>query len=230
MEYAKLENGKLTKCVIFPNGMAVINGRFKRNPTESDILAAGYLPIQETDEPETKEGFVKSFRWVQTDSAIIKRWTVKRDMRPMSQTDVTDMLIAQQINTLTVDDNTALRMSAYYPAWEPDTEYTKEKNRPVGYKVRHNEKLWKLRSEHTSLTGWEPGAVGTESLWEQVNETYAGTIDDAIPYNGNMTLKNGLYYTQNDTIYLCIRDTVNPVYNALSELVGLYVLEEGASL
>ena len=137
-------------------------------------------------------------------------------MRPLSQNAVTNMLIAQQINTLTVDDNTALRMSAYYPAWEPDTEY-----RPVGYKVRHDGILWKLRSEHTSLTGWEPGALGTESLWEQVNESYAGTIDDAIPYSGNMALKKGLYYTQNDTIYLCTRDTVNPVYNALSELAGL---------
>ena len=47
MEYAKLENGKLTKCVIFPNGMAVLNNRFKRNATEADILAAGYLPIEE---------------------------------------------------------------------------------------------------------------------------------------------------------------------------------------
>lgn len=220
MEYAKLINGSLTKCVIFPTGIAVLNGRFKRNATESDILAAGYLPIHETDEPETKEGFVKSFTWVQTDTAIVRKWTVKRDMRPLSQNAVTNLLIAQQINTLTVDDNTALRMSAYYPAWEPDTEY-----RPVGYKVRHDKGLWKLRSEHTSLTGWEPGAVGTESLWEQINESHAGTIDDAIPYSGNMALEKGKYYTQDEIIYHCYWDTVNPVYNALADLVGVYVVE-----
>lgn len=225
MEYAKLINGKLTKCVIFPNGLAVLDGRFRRNPTESDILAAGYLPIQEIDEPETREGFVKSSKWVQTDSAIVRKWTVKRDMRPLSQNAVTNMLIAQQINTLTVDDNTALRMSAYYPAWEPDTEYTKEKNRPVGYKVRHGSTLWKLRSEHTSQTGWEPGAMGTESLWEQINESHAGTIDDAIPYNGNMTLEKGKYYTQDEIIYHCYWDTGIPVYNPLAELVGIYVEE-----
>ena len=30
---------------------------------------------------------------------------------------------------------------------------------------------------------------------------------------------------QDGKIYRCIRDTGNPVYNALSELVGLYVEE-----
>lgn len=221
MKYGKIVGGKLitNPKVIIRNRKAVLN------PTEADILAAGYLPIQETDEPETKDGFVKSSKWVQTDSAIVRKWTVKRDMRPLSQNAVTNMLIAQQINTLTVDDNTALRMSAYYPAWEPDTEYTKEKNRPVGYKVRHGNALWKLRSEHTSLTGWEPGSVGTESLWEQVNESHAGTIDDAIPYNGNMTLEKGKYYTQGEVIYLCNRDTGIPVHNPLAELVGTYVEE-----
>lgn len=215
MEYAKLENGKLTKCVIFPNGMSVLNGRFKRNPTEADILAAGYLPIVETEEPKNKEGFIKSSNWVQTNSAIVKKWTVKRDMRPLSQADINKMLIAQQINTLSVDDNTALRMKSYYPEWTEGTNYA------VGYKVQHGGKLWYVLQEHTAQVGWEP--VNAPSLWEQINETHDGTIDDAIPYNGNMTLVNGLYYTQNDIIYLCTRDTVNPVYHTLSELVGLYV-------
>lgn len=218
MEYAKLENGKMTKCVIFPNGMSVLNGRFKRNPTEADILAAGYLPIVETEEPEHKEGFIESSNWVQTDTAIVKKWTVKRDMRPLSQSAVNKMLIAQQVNTLAVDDNTALRMREFYPEWAEDTAYS------VGFKVQHNDKLWRVRQAHTSQVGWEP-STDTASLWEQINETHDGAIDDAIPYDGNMALENGKYYTQNDVIYLCIRDTVNPVYHKLSDLIGLYVNE-----
>lgn len=31
------------------------------------------------------------------------------------------------------------------------------------------------------------------------------------------------YYTQNGALYLCNRDTVNPVYHALADLVGIYV-------
>ena len=38
-----------------------------------------------------------------------------------------------------------------------------------------------------------------------------------------MALTAGLYYVQGDAVYLCTRDTVKPVYNALAELVGLYV-------
>lgn len=218
MEYAKLNNGKLTKLPIFPNGMAIMDGKFKRNPTESDILAAGYLPIEEQTEPESKDGFIKSSKWVQTDTAIVKKWTVKRDMRPLSQSEINNKLIAQQINTLAVDDNTALRMRTFYPVWVSGAAYG------VGHKVQHGEKLWRVRQAHTSQIGWEPSA-DTASLWEQICETHDGTIYDAIPYDGNMALESGKYYTQDGEIYLCNRDTGNPVYHALSELVGLYVEE-----
>ena len=52
---------------------------------------------------------------------------------------------------------------------------------------------------------------------------HSGTQDDPIPYNGNMALTEGLYYTQSGVTYLCNRSTGQPVYNALAELVGLYV-------
>ena len=143
--------------------------------------------------------------------------------RPLTLPEVQEMLVRAQINTLSVDDATAYRMLNFYPAWETDTEYTKANGKPVGYKVTHGGKLWKLRQEHTSQNGWEPGATGTESLWEEICETHDGTKYDPIPYDGNMALVNGLYYTQGGVLYLCNRDTVNPVYHALSELVGLYV-------
>ena len=135
--------------------------------------------------------------------------------RPLSAHEVVEMLIPQQINTLKVDDNTALRMLDFYPAWAAGTAYT------VGYKVRRNGKLWRVLQAHTSQIGWEP--ENAASLWEQVNETYAGTPNDPIPYSGNMALTAGLYYMQDWVIYKCTRDTGNPVYHALDELVGLYV-------
>lgn len=215
MEYAKLENGKLTKLVIFPNGMTIMDGKFKRNPTEEEILSAGYLPLTEQEEPQIKDGFIKSSKWVQTDSTIVKKWTVLPDRRPMSQSAVNKMLISQQINTLTVDDNTALRMKQFYPEWAENTAYA------VSHKVQYGGKLWRVVQAHTAQIGWEP--VNVPSLWTEVCETHSGTLEDPIPYDGNMALENGKHYSQNSTIYLCNRDTVNPVYNALSELVGLYV-------
>ena len=143
--------------------------------------------------------------------------TVAERNRPMTVEEVTAMLIPMQINTLAVDDNTALRMKSFYPEWASGVSYA------VGFKVQYNGKLWRVVQAHTSLIGWEP--ENAASLWEQINETHTGALDDPIPYDGNMALVNGLYYIQNGVIYLCIRDTVNPVYNALADLVGLYVVE-----
>ena len=143
--------------------------------------------------------------------------------RPLSSSEVQEMLVRQQINTLTVDDETALRMIAFYPEWESGKAYTSANGFPMGYKVTRNGRLWKLRQEHTSQDNWAPGETGTESLWEEICESHDGTKYDPIPYSGNMALESGKYYTQIGMTYLCSRDTVNPVYNALSELVGIYV-------
>ena len=134
---------------------------------------------------------------------------------PLTTDEVYRMVITQQINTLEVDDNTALRMKDFYPEWTVGLSCV------VGSKYRYGNKLWRVVQAHTSQVGWEP--ENATSLWTEVNETHAGTADDPIPYSGNMALETGKYYMQDYEIYLCNRDTVNPVYNALSELVGLYV-------
>lgn len=137
--------------------------------------------------------------------------------RNLTAEEVTVMLIKQQINTLDVDDNTALRMVEFYPAWAAGQDYT------AGYKVQHGGKLWRCKDPgHTSQAGWEP-SINTASLWEEICEAHTGTLDDPIPYSGNMALEFGKYYTQGGVIYLCTRDTGSPVYNALADLVGIYV-------
>lgn len=135
--------------------------------------------------------------------------------RPLTSEEVTAMLIRQQINTLAVDDQTALRMTEFYPEWSAGQAYT------AGYKMQHGGKLWRCVQAHTSQTGWEP--ENAPALWTEICETHAGTLDDPIPYSGNMALESGKYYIQDYVIYLCNRDTINPVYNPLAELVGLYV-------
>lgn len=151
------------------------------------------------------------------------RYDAKERHRPLTIGEVSEMLIRQQINALSVDDATALRMIAFYPEWESGKAYTSANGCPVGYKATRNDRLWKLRQEHTSQDNWAPGETGTESLWEEICESHDGTQYDPIPYNGNMALQNGKYYTQGGVLYKCTRDTGNPVYHALSALVGIYV-------
>lgn len=114
-----------------------------------------------------------------------------------------------------LDDRTALSAVALYPAWAAGVELA------AGHKVQHGGKLWRVLQAHTCQTGWEP--ENAPALFEQVCETHSGTLDDPIPYDGNMALVNGLYYKQNDRTYLCIRSTGVPVYNDLAELVDIYV-------
>ena len=152
-------------------------------------------------------------------TSLRRRMVLEEKYRPLTESEVNRMLIRQQINTLSVDDNTALRMMEFYPEWSAGQAYT------AGYKVQHGGKLWRVVQAHTSQTGWEP--ENAASLWEEICESHAGTLTDPIPYSGNMALEAGKYYSQNGAVYLCTRDTVNPVYSALADLVGLYV-EKGA--
>ena len=112
-------------------------------------------------------------------------------------------------------DSEALEAVTLYPEWAAGVDYS------TGYKVQYLGKLYKVVQAHTSQETWTPDI--TASLYTRIDEVHDGTQYDPIPYNGNMTLYNGKYYSQDGVTYLCNRDTGNPVYNKLSELVGIYV-------
>lgn len=110
--------------------------------------------------------------------------------RPLTTEEVTSMLIRQQINTLSVDDNTALRMLEFYPEWAAGQAYA------AGYKVQHGGKLWRCLQAHTSQDGWEPNNV--PSLWAKVLIPDENVIpeweqpDSTNPYNaGDKVTHNG---------------------------------------
>lgn len=121
-----------------------------------------------------------------------------------------------------LDDADAMEIKTAYPEWKDLIGVTVK----LGFRFQHKGTLYKTKQqEYTFVEYYEPGAVGTESLFEVIDETHAGTINDPIPYSGNMALEKGKYYKQYDVIYLCTRDTINPVYADLSALVGMYVEE-----
>ena len=144
--------------------------------------------------------------------------------RPLTESEALSMILKQKINTLDVDDQTALRMMEFYPAWNGLIGQTCDK---AGFRFTYGGKLYKtIPTNHTFQADWVPG-VGTESLYTRIDETHDGTKYDPIPYEGNMALVSGKYYSQDGVTYLCNRDTVNPVYNPLRELVGIYVEQKG---
>ena len=139
--------------------------------------------------------------------------------RPLSEAEVNSMLIRQQINTLEVDDDTALRMKSFYPSFAEIIGQTVKQ----GFKFTHGEKLYKTVQPQLTIGAHYPPGIGTENLYTEICETHDGSKYDPIPYDGNMALENGKYYTQDGVTYRCIGDTGNPVHNHLADLVGLYV-------
>lgn len=122
------------------------------------------------------------------------------------------------IQTMDLTDTESLEVKELYPEWE--SKMGQQVN--AGEKYRYGGKLWKVLQSHTVQETWKPGE-GTESLYTEVVESHAGTKEDPIPYDNNMELENGKYYSQDGVTYLCTRDTGIPVYNPLKDLVGLYV-------
>ena len=127
-------------------------------------------------------------------------------------------VIKSGIQTMNLTDEESLEVREMYPEWE--SRMGEQVN--VGEKYLYDNKLWKVLQQHTVQENWKPGE-GTESLYTEVSKGHAGTKEDPIPYNNNMELENGKYYSQDGVTYLCTRDTEIPVYNPLSELVGIYV-------
>lgn len=142
---------------------------------------------------------------------------------PLSFPEVQEMLVRQQINTIAVDDQTALRMRIYYPTFSELVGQTVKKGTKFRATDSEDADLYTVIQPELTIQEHYPPGTGTESMYTRIDEQHDGTKYDPIPYDGNMALVNGLYYTQYGVLYLCNRDTGNPVYHALSELVGLYV-------
>ena len=143
--------------------------------------------------------------------------------RPLSFSEVQEMLVRQQINTIAVDNQTALRMRRYYPTFSELVGQTVKKGTKFRATDSEDADLYTVIQPELTIQEHYPPGIGTESLYTRIDEQHDGTKYDPIPYNGNMALQSGKYYTQNNILYLCNRSTGQPVYNALAELVGLYV-------
>lgn len=119
-------------------------------------------------------------------------------------------------------DADALTVKPLYPHWEELVKLgTVEAE--TGYKFCYDGDLYRCRNANPQFQEtWIPG-IDTAALYERIDETHAGTVDDPIPYDGNMELKNGVYYSQDGITYKCTRDTGIPVYHPLKDLVGIYV-------
>jgi hypothetical protein len=127
-------------------------------------------------------------------------------------------LAVKQARQIT-DDQEALEVKCLYKEFDKQIGNTLN----AGEYIQHEGKLYKVLQTHVAQDVFTPGQ-GTESLFVVIDKEHVGTIEDPIPYEGNMELFEGKYYIENDVVYVCTRNTGAPMYNALKDLVNIYVL------
>lgn len=120
---------------------------------------------------------------------------------------------------VTAGDQTAARAVELYPMWQTDLTVT------TGDRYQYKGKLYKCIQPHTTQDDWTPDV--TPSMWTVIDIEHAGTIDDPIPASVGMEYEYGLYYIEDEVIYLCEREgeaTGGKVtlQHMPSELVGQY--------
>lgn len=169
----------------------------------------------------TYEGYTAFYRTEIYTGQIYGVMMYKQETLPETQSAMVQAaVLVAQMQAQDLDDAQALTVKAIYLQWQEVIGQTVKQ----GFKFLYNDILYKVIQPDGLIIQEQyiPGE-GTESLYAVINETNAGTQEDPIPYNGNMALENGKYYSQDGVIYLCNRDTEIPVYQALKDLVGLYV-------
>lgn len=121
-----------------------------------------------------------------------------------------------------LEDAVALTAVELFPYWRQLVAVGKTVEK--GFRFQHDGQLYRTeQAVYTFVPTYIPGAVGTESLFSKVDESHAGTFEDPIPYERNMEIYQGTYYSQDGVIYLCIRSSGQPLQHDLSALVGSYV-------
>lgn len=129
----------------------------------------------------------------------------------------------KEINTMNLSNTEALSVKEFYPVWSADSVPVEK-----GEKYQFNGHLYEVVQSHTTQSNWSP--ENQSSLWVEVVEGHAGTLEDPIPYNEElnplwqgMILEEGKYYTQSEIVYKCIRNSEIKLTHNLDALIGTYV-------
>jgi hypothetical protein len=121
-----------------------------------------------------------------------------------------------------LEDSIALTAVEFFPNWEKLVKDAAEVKK--GFRFQYMNKLYRVEQPvYVFVEHYIPGSVGTESIFSIVDESHSGSVNDPIHYEINMEIYNGLYYIENDIIYLCIRDSGIALQHNLSSLIGVYV-------
>ena len=192
-QYTKTINGKVE---IKPASRIVVkrNGMQIINPSEELILADGW------------EEYVPP--------------TVDPQPYQPSERDLLQELMKEDFNarTTTSNEDALHYMLIVYPF-----EHYIGKSLKAGQLVTYLERIYRARQDIPVVLEEQYPSVDTAALYEVIEKEHTGTMEDPIPYLPPMEIFAGKYYSQNDVLYLCTRDSGTAMSHDLASLVGLYV-------
>lgn len=194
----------------------ILHDNFVRQFLSDEEKSSGDFRAYAHDDAEFQE-ILSSPEWTPEEGASVDP-SVTSDYGVVAGVLNAEKSVKAGIQTMELSDTEALEVKELYPEWE--TKIGEQVNE--GEKYLYGGKLWKVLQTHTAQENWKPGE-GTESLYAEIVESHAGTKEDPIPYDNNMELESGKYYSQDGVTYLCTRDTGIPVYSPLADLAGIYV-------
>lgn len=201
--YGKLVNGELIKA---PETMVLEDGKVIENFNRHiDLMKQhGFKPIVTTKPGydvytqycEFKE-YVDFYTYIGAQYDVLDIEFSEAEIQNQEAKKAMEMLnmdFASQVQTLS--DEMALEVPSVFPVWQAGVEYE------VGFKLRHNDILFKVLQAHTSQEDWEPdktpslfaqvivGQVNPETgeqeilEWVQPDSTNAYMIGDKVLFNG----------------------------------------------
>ncbi len=124
--------------------------------------------------------------------------------------------LAMSAQKTTLTDQEALTVKNLQKEWKSGEKVE------VGDRRQYKDLLYKCRQAHTTQDNWTPDQY--QAGWEVIDEIHAGTKEDPIPYTSGMQIYNGKYYTEDEILYLCTRDSGQAIYQRLADLVNVYVV------
>lgn len=192
-QYYKEIDGK----TVFYKDPLIVDGMQIYNPSEELLLAAGWMVYTPPPTPEPEP----------VDYTKYEPYTEE-------VVDKIKQLLQEQVKQQT--DEEALENIELFPTWQSKLGVQVSQ----GERLYFDDKLYKVLQAHTPQEDWRPDT--TASLYVQVVADDAGTIDNPIPFEVNMELIEGKYYTEDDVKYLCVRELAQCVWH-LADLVGNYV-------
>lgn len=164
------------------------------NPSEELILADGW----EVYEPPV----VEPAPYIPTENDLIQD-LIKKDFNR---------------RTTTTNEDALHYMMLVYPY-----ESYIGKELKTGQLVTYLEKIYRVRQDIPIVLENQYPSINTASLYEVIDKEHEGTLEDPIPYAPPMEIFAGKYYSQNDALYLCTRDSGTALSHDLIYLIGTYV-------